>query len=64
MVANVLVTVVCITYNHEKYLRDAPARCQGNSFNRGTLMRKDSLGLPCFMERRNNLLIFTDGGYL
>lgn len=23
MVANVLVTVVCITYNHEKYLRDA-----------------------------------------
>ena len=23
MAANVLVTVVCITYNHEKYLRDA-----------------------------------------
>ena len=59
MVANVLVTVVCI-WNTQ----NTPARCQGNSFNRGTLMRKDSLGLPCFMERRNNLHIFADGGYL
>ena len=45
MVANVLVTVVCITYNHEKYLRDAPARCQGNSFGRSSFMMEH---LPVF----------------